>query len=465
MISLNQVSLQYPNISKPALKEISLTIATGECILLTGRSGCGKSSLLRLLSGIVPHVYDGDIQGDISVDGLVPAQAQAYTIGKKVGMIYQNPRMQFFCTTARDEMAFARENAGDNPTNILEDICLFSNELTITPLWHKNLFNLSSGERQRVAIAAVLTDRVGIILFDEPTSNLDKKGIEQLGHLIRQLKDNNITLIIAEHRLKFLKGVVDRVVRLEDGQIAEDIKAQSFWDYTDTQLQAYGLRHNEDYSLPSAPPQNVSESNYDANNANGSNGLTCQIDDDTTFHFPRSKITTLLGGNGSGKTTLLRTLAGLDKSSYRISLDGQFIKAKARQKVSFLVLQDLHQQLFTASVTEEIKLSRRKVDNEDNQRLNHYIDSFGLDKLRDKHPQALSGGEQQRVVIATALFADREVCLFDEPTSGLDGANAKRLNTQLRKLADAGRIVIIATHDPAIAAEADFAHTLHHKSK
>lgn len=449
MISLKNVSLNYPNTSVPALKNITLEIQSGECILLTGHSGCGKSSLLRLLSGIVPHVYDGQIKGNITVEGLEPSKVQAYKIGEKVGMIYQNPRMQFFCTTARDEMAFARENAGDEPSKIFDDIAFYSNELNITSLWGKNLFKLSSGERQRVAIATVLTDCVKVILFDEPTSNLDKDGIRQLRELLVQLKKNNITIIIAEHRLGFLRYLVNRVIRIDSGQVAENIDAKTFWQYSTLQLEKYGLRHEENLPLPKAPLQST-------------DGLTCELKDKSVFHFPRGKVTVLLGANGSGKTTLLRALAGIGKLPCKVCLDNRILKSKTRQKMSFLVLQDLHQQLFTTSVTDEIMLSRRSVNDQDIKRLNHYIDIFGLTTLREKHPQALSGGEQQRVVIAAALFADREICLFDEPTSGLDGTNSKRLCNEMRKLAAAGRIVIIATHDPALAEQADFAHTLHY---
>lgn len=437
LIQIEDFSLTYHNQYRPSLSHISLSIEKGESVLLTGHSACGKSSLLRALSGIVPHIYPAQLSGKLKIAEHIPAQTPIHQLGRKIGMIYQNPRMQFFCRNVREELAFARENAGENPQEILLDIEYVSQALAIDTLLERNLWTLSSGERQRVAIAAALVDKAPILLFDEPSANLDTESIAQLRDLLPSLSERGITMLIAEHRCHFFKDRVHRVITMKQGKIINNQKAKDYWQETPTKTL---LSHK-----PSSPLKPH---------------LTYHAPNQAPFACEKGSISAIIGQNGSGKTTLLRTLAGLNKTAYPIMLNGKAVKAKQLMQRSFLVMQDIPRQLFAAKVCEEITLPQRKLNQQDKERLEHYLKVFSIAHQAEQHPQALSAGEQQRVLLAAALYAQRDICLLDEPTSGLDACSAEQLCTELRKLADKGNMVIVATHDPSLIAYADHIYRL-----
>lgn len=441
LIEIEDFSLSYQHQTCPSLSNINLSIEKGEAILITGHSACGKSSLLRALNGIVPHIYPAQLSGKLKIAEHIPAQTPIHQLGRQIGMIYQNPRMQFFCRNVREELAFARENAGENPSGILHDINHYSQALNIQDLLERNLWTLSSGERQRVAIAAALVDKAPILLFDEPSANLDTESIIQLRNLLPSLTQRGITILIAEHRCHFFKGIVHRVITMKQGNIISNQKAEDYWQETPTEAFLS--------PLPSSPlkPQ-----------------LSYHAPNQAPFTCARGSITAVIGANGSGKTTLLRTLAGLNKTNYPIMLNGKAMKANQLMQHSFLVMQDIPRQLFAAKVCEEITLPQRKLNQQDKERLEHYLKVFSIAHQAHQHPQALSAGEQQRVLLAAALYAQRNICLLDEPTSGLDAYSTEQLCQELRKLTDKGNIVIVATHDPSLIAYANHIYRLnkHH---
>ncbi|WLI75258.1 ABC transporter ATP-binding protein [Kosakonia sp. H02] len=432
-IELNQVSVTFPASASPALDGVNLTISRGECVLLTGECGCGKSTLLRLINGTIPHVIPGEINGRVRINGTTPAQAKLYEVGCQVGTVYQNPRRQFFCADPLGELAFGSENAGQQPAEILARARTIASQLGIAHLLERNMFMLSGGELQRIAIGSALMDQPAFLLLDEPASNLDLRSIVALTQILQSLRGAGMTIVIAEHRLWFLRDVVDRVVRLRKGRIIEDVPASQFWQRDNTRRIEQGLRAltNPQTAWLTEPPA-------------GSDGIMYHHANHGALYFPRGRVTVLAGDNGAGKSTLALRLAGLEKCRDEITLDGKPFSLRQRLRYGFLVMQDVHRQLFAASVAQELQVGRQVVSDTQRQRI---VRDMHLHDLLDTHPMALSGGQQQRVVIALALLAQREVFIFDEPTSGLDYAGLVHVASRLKQLARTGAVVILVTHD------------------
>ena len=172
IIQISNVSFQYENSEKGALHDVSLTVEPGECILLCGESGCGKTTITRLLNGLIPHFYEGTLNGMVEVCGLKIQEEELYTIAEKVGSVFQNPRSQFFCLDTTSEVAFGCENMGLSEDEIKQRIAKVTRELKMENLMGRNIFKLSGGEKQRVACASVSAMQPEIFVLDEPTSNM-----------------------------------------------------------------------------------------------------------------------------------------------------------------------------------------------------------------------------------------------------------------------------------------------------
>lgn len=436
-IHLDKVTVRFSS-SEPALDNVCLSVRQGECILLTGECGCGKSTLLRLINGIVPHVIPGEISGHISINGTIPSQEKLWKLGRVIATVYQNPRRQFFCADPLGELVFGSENAGQKPDEILARAADTAECLSISDLLSRNMFTLSGGELQRVAIGSALMDQPAILLLDEPTSSLDTKSMEALSGILHHLRTRGMTIIIAEHRLWFLHGVVDRVVRLSRGKIVEDVPASQFWLRDERLRCQQGLR-----ALIRPVVAGLSES------PDTDEGLTYYDPRKGILHFPRGHVTALCGDNGTGKSTLANRIAGLKSTRDKIFLDGEPFLLKQRLRRTFLVMQDVNCQLFSASVAQELQMGRYGATK---QVLDNVIERMGLGNLLKFHPMALSGGQQQRVVVALALLEHRDVFIFDEPTSGLDFGGLLQVAARLKSLARGGAVVILITHDEELRA-------------
>lgn len=179
MIQIENVSFQYNNSEKGALKDVSISVDKGECVLLCGASGCGKTTITRLINGLIPHFYEGEYSGNVSVYGMNVQSEELYNISKKVGSVFQNPRSQFFCMDTTSEVAFGCENMGLVENDINERVKLAVSELEMENLMDRDIFKLSGGEKQRVACGSVTAMQPDVFVLDEPTSNLDKESIER----------------------------------------------------------------------------------------------------------------------------------------------------------------------------------------------------------------------------------------------------------------------------------------------
>lgn len=446
MISLEHISFGYGE-AQETLSQVSAAISAGECILLCGASGCGKTTITKLINGLIPNFTPGcQLAGRVMVDGLNPQEMPMYELARRIGSVFQNPKSQFFNLDTDSEVAFGLENEGRPPEEIRRRVAETEETLQIQELKGKNIFSLSGGQKQMLAFASVYAMEPKIYVLDEPTANLDQEAIARLHDQIAELKQQGRTVVIAEHRLYFLTDLIDRAFYLRDGVLEHVFTRKQFQSLTDSERETLGLRTLVPAvcTLPVVEPAGAAE---------GLNveGLTCAfrkeppVFRELSFSVRPGEVVAITGPNGVGKTTLSRCLCGLlREQSGHISLNGRRLDRKERQRAAFCVMQDVNHQLFSDSVWGECQMSAPDVPEK---AIETVLDSLHLLPFRERHPMALSGGQKQRLAVATALLSEKPVLIFDEPTSGLDYARMVEVSDVIRGLAGQGRIVLVITHD------------------
>ena len=469
-------------ISNGSLRGVNLSVAEGEFVLLTGGSGCGKTTILRLINGLIPNFFEGKLEGSVTVDGFDVSHAELYDTAKSVSTVFQNPRSQFFNVDTTSELAFACENQGMAESEILQRIDKTVSELHLEPLMNRSLFDLSGGQKQKIACASVAVTGNKIILLDEPSANLDLKTIDELAGLLKKWKTEGKTIIVAEHRISYLWNLADRTVVLKDGQIIRELSRAQMDKISEDELHALGLRSACQTEATNRHPELVSGShsqemlkqvqhvdyvvqrdksivqhdgsdelfltlqNFRYKYRNGYLALNIP-----QMQIPVGKITAITGNNGDGKTTLLNCLCGLGRRSKGTLLyKGKAYYRRGRQKLIFLVMQDVNHQLFTESVLDEVLISQSDANEDEARRI---LSTLDLEAFADRHPQSLSGGQKQRVAVASAIASGRDIMLFDEPTSGLDYTHMLQIGEILRSLKDQRKTVIVVTHDRELIKE------------
>ena len=242
MIHIQNVSFTYEQADTPSLKNINLSVKTGECVLLCGKSGCGKTTLIRLLCGMLPDFYNGVFTGSVSVKGIDPVTAPMYEIAKTVGTVFQNPRTQFYTVNTTSEIAFGCENFGMEPKLIQDRVYETADALHINSLLDRNIFQLSGGEKQKIAFASIYAVNPDIYVLDEPSSNLDNHAINELRSMLQFLKAHGKTIVIAEHRIRYLKELADRAVYMKEGQIEKEYTMQELDSMSIAERMETGIR-------------------------------------------------------------------------------------------------------------------------------------------------------------------------------------------------------------------------------
>lgn len=460
MIQLKDVSFHYED-SNEGVSGINLTIKDGECVVLTGPSGGGKSTLTRLINGLSPSYYAGTFTGTITLNNKDLSQMSQFNIAKQVGSIFQDPKSQFFSSELAGEVAFACENYGLSVEEIRARTDNAITSLLLDKLRTRDLDVLSSGEKQKVAIASVYALSPKIYVCDEPTANLDKKGCEELAFVLKQLKTEGHTLIVAEHRLSWLASIADRFVYIRDGKILWEKDIQEMQKLSKEEIITYGLRElseinvrNNSVPLSPDPLSGLCVKQLCCKRKNA------EIFRAISFTAQEGHVTAMTGCNGIGKTSLALVLSGLCKEkSGEVYIRGKRAKGRERRKQTWYSSNDTGTQFFTNSVSEEVLLNLKRSE-ETLEKARKLLKRLGLYQYKDVHPSALSGGQKQRLSIACGILSDRSILIFDEPTSGLDGGNMRIIADVLREVADQNKVVIVITHDDELMRYCDSVITL-----
>ena len=482
-VSIRNFSWRYEGARELTLRDTSLTVQRGECVVVTGASGCGKSTLTYAINGLIPHFHEGAYSGEVHVCGVDALRSPTYELARCVGSVFQDPRSQFFATTTDDEVAFGCENLGLDAGEIARRSSASFAAMRADELRERDIFGLSSGQKQKIAIASVLAMEPELVVMDEPSANLDNEACAMLAACIARIKASGRTVIVAEHRLSYLMDIADRIVIMEEGRVSEQMDASCARTMPYAQARARGLRAADIALVPLPRDADDAEREHTAGKTTNPAGAAEQVREspsdpvraahleaapaphvkasgiaagykssrvlervDFTCARPR-EVTTIIGRNGAGKTTLARVLCGLKKETGgTVSIEGATTTPRERQRACAFVMQDADYQLFTESVDAEMRFARKPSPGFD-ARISETLSHMGLNALRDAHPMTLSGGQKQRLTIACALTSEARVVLFDEPTSGLDGANMREVAHLMRSMAEQGRRVLVITHD------------------
>lgn len=478
-IELKDVSYAYPNVESKAVRNLNLTVDAGELKLVTGPSGCGKSTLMRLVNGLAPKILGGTLEGEVRVEGFDASTTSVAVLSEHVGTLFQDPEEQFFALNVGDEIAFALKSRGMPAEQIEERVLRAAERMGITHLLGQDIHALSEGQKQKVGLAGILALGPKAFILDEPTANLDPEATASLAELLGELKRSGAAVLIVDHRLYWLKDQVDEVLVMQDGEIC---RRGPFSMLEDECFRCeFGLRRASiddprrrlprvdvwGWDEPSPTKAAASSERFGAQSMTFAYPGKPPVFSSVNFAVP-SGMTALIGDNGTGKTTLARILTGLEKAQGRFALDGAAVGPEGLMPSAGLVLQNADHQLQMRTVREEVEGALRasleararlqklgmferfkatRITERHRHQINELLTALRLSELAHRHPQSLSGGEKQRLVIACALAKDPAILILDEPTSGLDGANMQSISKLLRQEAAKGRAVFLITHD------------------
>ena len=503
-VSVDRVAITYEGERDPALAGATFTVARGETVLLLGPSGSGKSTLALSLNGLIPHAVHARVEGAIIVDGLDTTRTPVSRLSTRVGMVFQDPDAQLVTGTLLDEVAFGPENLC---LPVSEVLARAEDALRRVGLWERRRENpdsLSGGGRQRLAIACALALRSPLLVFDEPTANLDPAGIEEVYAVLAELAaTGDHAIVLIEHNLDAAIALTDRVVVLDaDGRTfadgptddvlrgqADDLKALGVWLPSSTlaamRLRDAGwsierlpltpaeLRTSVDAVEPPAasapatvaaepagmPAAAAPEVAIEARRLSVTRARH-QVLHDVDVAVRRGEFVAIVGPNGAGKTTLLQALSGVipvPRGTVRIGgLDPARASGRAVSRQVGFVFQNPEHQFVAHSVYEELAhgLRRQRLpDDEVRRRVHEVLARFGLEARAGVHPFLLSGGQKRRLSVGTALVAGAPVLCLDEPTFGQDRARADELLRLLRELNEEGTTIVVVTHDMQLVAE------------
>ena len=441
MLTIRNAYLSYPD-RKIVLKNLNLNIKTGECVVLTGISGSGKSSILNLINGLATRYDNCKISGEVLFQHHDIVKLELYQIAQLIASVFQNPKTSFFNVNTTMELLFFLENNGVPRQEMQKRLSDLLNLFPIANLLNRNIFELSGGERQILSIATAYISGVQCVLLDEPSANLDSKYIKIVAKMLAILKKRGVTLLVAEHRLYYLMDVADRVLVVANGTISQEYSISKFKQLSEKKLYAMGLRTRQEVQLKPFSPMTSGEFYIKSLYKKLINHQILKIRD---LSLKKGNIYGVVGLNGSGKTSLIKALLGVDKKcQVAIYLDDKLLSTRQRIKLSSWVMQDVNNQLFTDSVMAEIKLGTGNISAD---KVNQVIKKLKLSSLLDRHPLSLSVGQKQRVAIASTILSQKTLLYFDEPTSGMDYLNMIAISKLLRDSSTNNNIIIIVSHD------------------
>lgn len=496
MIKIRDLTFYYGDASRPALQDVNLDIEDGEFVLVTGPSGCGKTSLCRCFNGLIPHFYGGEIAGGLEVQGLDVMRHTTRDLATRVGMVFQDPENQLVSMDVQREVAFGLENLAFPKDVMAKRVEESLDTLEISGLRHRQVHELSGGEKQKVVISSVLALHPDVLVLDEPTSELDPKGAEDVLSIVRRLNDElGITVILVEHRLDRVVHLVDRMIVMNEGKIIADGNPRAVLSNGDITSIGAGVppivrivqRLRDNGVNVDNIPLTVKEGRSMLKDIfMGARGSTLSqaesadngrpvIEIDKLWHAYPEGITALknvslricegefvavMGRNASGKTTLVKHINGLlQPTKGKVIVSGIDTRratiAQLSRKVGF-IFQNPNDHIFADTVEEEIAFILKNLGFDSGEiaaRIDEMLEMFALKEFRKQYPRSLSGGERQRVAMASVLVARPRVLILDEPTRGMDYRLKSELMRFLNGYREKGNTVVLVTHDVETVAE------------
>jgi energy-coupling factor transporter ATP-binding protein EcfA2 len=493
IIDITNLSYRYPAADEFVLREINLRVERGEFIGVVGPTGSGKTTLCLALNGVVPHFYGGDFYGSITVAGLDTVQHPSYELAQHVGMVFQDPEIQLTAPTIAAEIAFALENINTPADEIRRRIPLALKAVRLEGMEDRHPHKLSGGQKQRLAIAAALALQPEVLVLDEPTSQLDPVGAEEVFSVARELnRSHGVTIILVSHASEEVAEFTDRVILLANGQILAEAPPREFFQNVEL-LRAHDVRlpdvtecfYRVYCAAPRMPllPVTLNDAlaqcaamqpqlalrpaaQPDGAAPAASTDIVLQTrdlrytyDDGTqairgiTLDVRQGEYAAIVGQNGAGKSTLVRHfLHLLTATGGEVNVYGQNVKTYAvselAQHIGF-ISQNPDNQIFCDTVEHEVAfalVNLRFAKAEVNRRVAEALHEMNLEWAADRHPLTLSKGDRSRIVIAAILAMKPTVLIFDEPTTGQDYRGARAILDLTRQLHRAGHTLIVITH-------------------
>ena len=502
IIRVSNLTYYYPGDAEPVLQDVNLEIYPGEFVLIIGPSGCGKSTLALSLNGIIPTVFGGRIKGRVFIDGVDTRESSVYALGTKIGIVFQDPDAQLCNLYVEDEVGFGPANLVMEREEVFRRIEKSLQDVGEGAIRQKLIYEISGGQKQRVAIASILAMEPKIILFDEPTANLDPLGAVQIFDLMKKLnREKGITVIVIEHNVDSVMCHADRLILMEQGTIKFNAPPRQIMQeqgrfVVDTlglripQVSELGLRMAERGACLAPFPLTIAEaaeaitlqqsrlefvpehpspaaaSREQVPPVIQTEQLSFAYPDgtravkDVSLEIARGDVVGIIGKNGSGKTTLTSLLIGLNKptSGKGIVSGLDITKASTRELASKIgyVFQYPEHQFVEDTVNKEVAFSlkaQKRPPDEVNARVGEVLELFGLEKAREKHPYRLSMGQKRRLSVATMLVLNPEILILDEPTTGQDRKNIDNIMEIMLRINRNGTTIILITHDMNLVAK------------
>ncbi len=481
-VEIDNLSIAYFGKHELALRGVSLSIDEGEFVLLTGKTGSGKSTLLNAINGVIPHIISADMEGTVRVFGQSTSSTPIHKLSTMVGTVYQTPENQIFSLIVDDDVAFGLENMAVPRAEMMQRV---ESSLRLVNLWGKKshpTFLLSGGEKQRLAFANALALRPKLLVLDEPTSQLDSMGTEEVFSLIKSLnEEHRLTVIMSEHKLERVINLVDRIVVMDGGSVVMDDEPHRVLK---AGIAKYGLEEPQVTLLhkminPSSEfiPITVEEfvevdgklvGNLDLDAPpRRTDGEPRVIIKDLFFKYERNgdwilkginlsimagEFVSIVGSNGSGKSTLMNLVSGIYKPQRgQVLVAGVDVSRVPRSRIASLVgyvFQDPDYMLFNSTVENEIRFTMSAANIKDESLFRDVVDLFGLGGLLKESPHRLSVGQRRLVSLAAVLVVRPLVLMLDEPTRGLDYEMGETVMSYVKELqSKLGLTVLMVTHN------------------
>lgn len=485
-IIVENLTFRYAGSEDDALKDINLTVKEGEFILIAGPSGCGKSTLIRLINRLIPDYYGGTIEGEVYLKGHNIENMKREEIVKSVGMVFQHPEKQIVFQEVEREIAFGLENLNTDLSMMKRNVAEAISLLGINSIRSKQTNEISGGQKQKIAIASVISMNPDILLFDEPVSQLDPISAEEvLDSILKLNRDLGKTIILVEQRLDKCFSIADRIIFMENGRIVGEGNSSNIPQTISKRYHLPNIAYIFHEAGCKRPPSTVKTGRCMIEKMTIKSHINEEVRTlgdivlnvkklgfeyergiktlkNVTFELHKNEILAVMGENGAGKSTLFKIISGIiERYSGDVSIGGVSCKrmpiAERIKKIGYLS-QNPNDYFGRKTVFDEVAYTLKNLGEYNEAKVNSIIDKLGLSELKDRNPRDLSGGEKQRVGIAATIVSEPDIIILDEPTRGMDAQSKHNLGLLLQELSLEGKAIVLITHDADFAG--DYADTV-----